>query len=105
MRNFTEAVYDYHENGVLWYEFFFVGNSFHRTDGPARIHYDTSGNKIVEQYFLNDFEHRIDGPSYIMYNPVDGTIISEGYAILGKDLTKEQFYTPGFIDSIIIENS
>jgi hypothetical protein len=50
------------------------------------------------------YYHRVDGPASIYYNK-DGSISSMQYFILDKEITEEQFYTPGFIDAFILENS
>jgi hypothetical protein len=47
--------------------------------------------------------HKIDGPAFIQQNQ-DGSII-ELYFLFGKHINKEDFYTPGFIDAFILENT
>jgi hypothetical protein len=78
---------------------------YHREDGPAKIHYFPE-SEIIEShiYCINGYIHRTDGPAFIRYNK-DGTIHSEKYYILGLLFTKEEYYTPGFVDSFILEHS
>jgi hypothetical protein len=79
---------------------------YHRENGPAVI--DTfNKSRISEYYYLNNKNHRLDGPAHIRYKILDGerVIIFEKYCLFGITVTKEQFYTQGFIDSFILENS
>ena len=45
------------------------------------------------------YYHRVDGPAYIR------NADNEWYYILNKIVSKEDFYTPGFIDAFILEHS
>ena len=77
---------------------------FHREDGPAYINYFLTGEIESEQYYQNNVYHRIDGPAFIGYDR-DGTILRERYYLLNYLVSKEDFETPGFIDSFIVEHS
>jgi hypothetical protein len=46
--------------------------------------------------------HRVDGPAYLVYKQGVEFLY---YYLLSKQVTKEQFETPGFIDAFILENS
>jgi hypothetical protein len=48
--------------------------------------------------------HRIDGPAYISYDSEDGPKVEYNY-LLGFHVSKEDFETPGFIDSFIMNHS
>jgi len=38
------------------YEEYFLGNEYHREDGPAKVWYDKSGNVEFSSYYLNGVE-------------------------------------------------
>ena len=72
-------------------------------------HRYTTGNVSVEwwgqgDYYPSSFLHRVDGPAAILYGK-NGSIIVKSYYLLNKKVTLEDFNTPGFIDSFIMENS
>ena len=60
-------------------------------------------------YFTNNnfIFHNPFGPAYTnYYKPMTGKIVErEIYYLLGLEVTKDEFYTPGFIDSFIMEHS
>ena len=80
-----------------------LNEQYHRTDSPAVILYK-NGKIYSETYFINGQYHRTDGPACIIYNEA-GNVVDERYCLINSTVTKEQFYTPGFIDSYILENS
>jgi hypothetical protein len=49
------------------------------------------------------FLHRTDGPAYIIY--CDGKFQIGFYYLMNNCIKEEDFHTPGFIDSFILENS
>jgi hypothetical protein len=72
-------------------------------DGKYQVHHDNK-NIASEQHYLNGNLHRIDGPAFTIYD-MYGELTEEEYYLFGHEITKKQFYTPGFIDSFILENS
>jgi hypothetical protein len=64
----------------------------------------SNGKILYRSYYLNGLSHRLDGPAYIYYDTL-GSIICEGYYLLGRHITEEEFNTPGFVDAFILENS
>lgn len=50
---------------------------FHRTDGPAQIEWHENGNLSVERYFVNGELHREDGPADQMWNAKGKAIRSD----------------------------
>ena len=85
-------------------------HKLHRENNkPALISYSTTEpNKIIEeQYRINGKYHRTNGPALWMidYHDCDEGDYSEHYYLFGKHVSKEEFYTPGFVDSFILEHS
>jgi hypothetical protein len=87
------AEYWYYINNGIWY--------YHRDDGPAYIEYDGDNSMISQSWHKHGKMHRLEGPAYIHYKPTE----CKAYYLFGKRITEEQFYTPGFIDAFILENS
>lgn len=59
-------------------------------------------------YFLSETNskyHRVDGPAVQWFIYGEDKPYCEFYYILGKEITEEQFNTPGFVDAFIMENS
>jgi hypothetical protein len=83
---------------------YYHNNVLHRVDGPAVISYGTDANITRELYIVNNLWHRVDGPARIYYRD-DGSIEEECYYLLDYHIGKENFYTPGFVDLFILENS
>jgi hypothetical protein len=134
MENYNECQTHKYKDGKIAYKEYFLNDKYHRTDGPAYIEYFHSGNisleiyyvygvihreigpaynsyyeryagsNFVKQYLINGKLHRIDGPAFIRYKE-DKSIEVEWYYLLGNEVLKEQFYTPGFVDSFILEKS
>ena len=81
---------------------------YHNENGPAVCVYK---NDVLayEAYVVSGLRHRIDGPAIIC---TDTTVLGfmrnspyEEYWILNKQISKEEFETPGFVDAFIIEHS
>jgi antitoxin component YwqK of YwqJK toxin-antitoxin module len=94
----------YFDNDDGYKEIYFIHGTIHRDSGPAIINYYSNGNVESESYYANGKLHRLDGPAIIRYDLV-GLMVEEFYYILAQRVTKKQFYTPGFIDALILENS
>jgi hypothetical protein len=77
-------------------------------------------NKICNMFFVGYESNSIlagkqlfdldNGRFLILHNPSGPALYTDyndksQYYILGSEVSKEQFYTPGFIDSFILENS
>ena len=81
---------------------------FHNESGPSFKAYK-NGELAYVQYAVNGELHRVDGPAIICLNgQVIGDVFPnkfESYYLLGTKINKEDFETPGFIDSFILENS
>ena len=79
---------------------------YHREDGPARTTITSDGIIVNEQWFIDGMRHRINGPAFISYDSKgSGDIQSCDYHILDYRVLEEDYYTPGFIDSFILEHS
>jgi antitoxin component YwqK of YwqJK toxin-antitoxin module len=91
-------------DGHIYFEEYSLNGKYHRLDGPAFIEYYKSGNIYMEQYYLNGEFHCVNGPAIVCYKE-NGRFSSRKYFLFGKLIEKEDFYTPGFIDSFILENS
>jgi hypothetical protein len=86
------------------YEYYYLDDKLHRLNGPACVSRYQNGNIRCEGYYLRGSAHCIDKPAFIWYYE-DGNISCEEYYIFGSGITKEEFYTPGFIDALILEKS
>jgi hypothetical protein len=104
MEDYNEHKVYRNRDGILIYELFTLNGKWHRTSGPAYIEYYRNGNIWYQQYFLNNNHHRVDGPDYTEYN-MGREIVYQSYALFHKKISKEDFYTPGFIDLFILEHS
>jgi hypothetical protein len=82
----------------------------HNDSGPARFFINTDPgykgkrrNIVVACWLVNNKLHRADGPAVEYYdNP---THDQKYYWVLGHNVTEKEFYTPGFVDAFILENS
>ena len=79
---------------------------FHRLNNkPALLVFREDGTVDYEMYCVNGEKHRTDGPAWIEYGE-DGLIIRcQKFCLFGKEVTRRKFYTPGFVDAFILENS
>jgi len=71
--------------------FDFTDLTWHRGDGPAIIEYHENGNIRYEEYWVNGRRHRFDGPAIIVYN-ANGDIIYESYFINDIEYSKENYH-------------
>jgi hypothetical protein len=106
MENYNSCYVEKYPSGKLWYKHYRLNGVLHRLDGPAHIIYsDNKDNSVrTETYIVNSKIHRVDGPAVLEYNQV-GSLFFETFYLLGHRVTKNKFYTPGFIDIFILENS
>ena len=58
-------------------------------------------------YFISNTSiyHRLDGPALQLFNFLHPGSFQEWYYVFDIEVTKEDFYTPGFVDSFILEHS
>ena len=82
--------------------------TYHRDDGPAYLIY-VNDKLVYSVYMINSERHRIYGLAIICTN---SSVVKFGknapfehYYLFNKRVAKEDFYTPGFIDSFILEHS
>lgn len=55
----------------------------HRVNGPAKIVYNSKGNRIEEVWYSMGRIHRTDGPAVIMYDD-DGKVIYQRFYVYGN---------------------
>lgn len=77
------------------------GLTLHNENGPAYIVSYIGGSVVIEAWYSYGLLHRVDGPAVIPYHKLG----EPEYCLLGKRVSKENFYTLGFIDAFIIEHS
>lgn len=58
---------DYHDNGQIMQENYYINGRRHRENGPAVISYYRNGSLMWEEFFINNEYHRTNGPAAVMY--------------------------------------
>ena len=83
---------------------YYKGNEFitHCEDGPAYVKQTRDGHPEEEHYYHHGKFHNTLGPAIIYYT---FSTPSESYYIFGKQIRPSDFYKPGFVDALILENS
>ena len=104
MQDYNEHSIHKYPNGNINTERYSLNGKLHRLDKPAYILYHQDGRVMFNDYYINGNLHRVDGPAYVVTNGY-GKLTSEHYCLFGVEITKEEFYTPGFVDSFILEHS
>jgi hypothetical protein len=70
----------------------------HHNHGPAYIRYDSFGNVSFKTYQIHGFYHNEHGPAMV---GLDRGVYVEKYFLLGEQVDKELFESPGFIASVV----
>ena len=63
---------------------------WHRLDGPAYQEFHDNGKLAVEVYYINDKQHRLGGPSFQSFSET-GKLNYRVYYINGKHYTKTEY--------------
>jgi antitoxin component YwqK of YwqJK toxin-antitoxin module len=65
-------------------------SSFHNEDGAAYIEYHSNGNILLESYYINGIRHRENGAAHIRCD-FDGKVKTVTYFLDDVRLTEEEF--------------
>ena len=74
---------EYHANGQVRCESWYVNGKRHRLDGPAVIQYNANGHEASEAWLVNGAYQRLDGPAVIEYDD-NGQIIGQEFWVRGQ---------------------
>ena len=86
------AYRQWHENGKLVYESYWLNGKLHNASGPAICRWRENGQREHEEYLLNGKYHNAAGPAVQHWNE-NGVLKYEEYWLDGHNLAKAYWET------------
>ena len=84
------AYQEFHDNGQLFHEEYYINGKLHRLDGPAYQRFYDTGQLYYESYYINGKMHRLDGPAFKEFYDND-KLNHAKYYINGKCYNKSDY--------------